>query len=96
MTIKELFKKIENYNEVAKMVGTKGLYLHVTIGYTNDRFDTFKVFRKRLRDTYIDEVAEAILKNDSFALGEDVEINTVGRFGDELNVTVCVEAYEKW
>lgn len=86
MTIKEMFKKVEAYNEIAKIVGAHEMMIVFEDDiYTHEKFATYKEFVKFAKETYIAPVYNAIL------LGEY-------EFENKKNISteehgLCVELY---
>ena len=80
-----MFKKIENYNEVAEMVKTEKLRICVYIGHRCEgSFEDLKAFKRFLKIEYIEEAMEAILNYGEYKFDEEVELKFQDRFGCEL------------
>lgn len=74
MTIKEMLKKVEIYNEVAEQLGNQKAELRFVEGYgLSDPVGSFATFRKYIKETYIKTVAEDILKYDGYEFGTEAE-----------------------
>lgn len=84
MTMKEMFKKVETYNEIAEMMRTDKAYIcFADIQGTwshGERFTTYPDFRKYIRSEYHKEIADKILKSEEFEI--DGEINFTWSGGD--------------
>ncbi len=94
MTIKEMFKKIETYNEIAEMVKTEKLRIYVNIGHFHSiGFSDFNSFKKYIRNEYIREVEEAILKYDGYAFEVEHKFNITMWDGYKITETVEINAY---
>lgn len=94
MTLKEMFKKVEAYNEIADMMKTDKaqIYFHDCSGCCSfgEHFTSFKELRKYIKNEYMPEIAEKLLEADNWELDGEVEIEWRGgidRFGAEL--TAC-------
>ena len=87
MTIKEMLKKVDGYNEVAEMIGTEKAELRVVYdGYgLSDVVADYKSFAKFIRETYIKEIADAVLKCDKYELNKEMQFTVDGIFGDVIH-----------
>ena len=74
MTMKDIFKKIEVYNEVAELMNTQKAKIAFGEKFSSDRFENYSEFRKFIRKEYIDEVADKILKSEDWKIDGEVEI----------------------
>lgn len=90
MTIKELFKKVETYNEIAELLGNRSAKIYFYIFPYDESFSTYKAFSKYIRTEYLKEMADEILKYDGFKAGETATIKCISRFGDELELEIEV------
>lgn len=65
MTVKELFKKMDVYNECAELMLTEKAQIYfedTTIGLAfGESFKTYEAFRKYIRKEYFKNVADQIL-----------------------------------
>ncbi len=80
MTMKEMFKKIEVYNEIAEMIGTTKAKIALTStknGFTNceETFKTYKEFTKFVKDEYFPDVAENLIKSKEWEMGGEITFN---------------------
>lgn len=90
MKMKDLFKKIEVYNEVANMIGSASVNLHVAVGFGfGYKYPDYRTFKLYINGEYIPEMAKAILNYDGYEIGKTV-VECVDRFGDTLSETVDV------
>lgn len=86
MTYKELIKKIDTYNEIAELIGADKMEIRVNIGFSvSEKVKDSKSFAKFIKDEYIDEVADAILRCSDYTFDNTVDLSVVDRFGDTLN-----------
>lgn len=83
MTIKEMVQKVNNYNEVATIIGepTKAFRITESIKDSTATLFTFTStdfakIRKIIKNVYIDEVIEYLLTNDSFDFAGDFSFDT--------------------
>ena len=85
MTLKEMLKKIETYNEVATVLGYKRQVLEIndflidcTCRMFTCRVSNYKELKKALSDNYTDTFVEALLKYEYFEMDKDVKLgNTI-------------------
>lgn len=91
MTIKELFKKVESYNEIAEIMNHRKVAISFWDDIFQHTFNSFKEFKAFLDETYIDSAATEILAT-KFADGVETTIKYVDRiFGEEtLRLEVAV------
>ena len=85
MTMKELFKKIEAYNEIAKIMGTDKAQIYFAdvdpkfgTSLGGEHFDDFVAFRKYVRGEYHKEIADKILKADCWDFDQDFTFEWAG------------------
>ena len=74
MKLKEAFKKLEAYNEIATIMheDKKRLYFcdeTIAVHY-GETFSSYEALRKYIRHEYIKDVADAILNADDWTFGE--------------------------
>ena len=83
MTIKELFAKVNAYNELAELMHvSKAKVSFYDYGiFHGETFDSFKDFRKWLKKNYIDEVAEPILKLTNVEFDKEFTVDYTDSFG---------------
>lgn len=86
MKLKEMFKKIDAYNELAEIMGTEKVQLSLSIGYDNCKFDTYKSLTKYIRCEYVEGMAQALLECDKYEFDKDIYVETMlyGRPTSEL------------
>lgn len=87
MTIKEMFKKVDGYNEVAEMLGTEKAELRFKLDHwcLSEAAENYKSFAKYVRETYIKEIADAVLKCDKYELNKEMQFTVDGIFGDVIH-----------
>lgn len=93
MKLRELFKKVEAYNELAEIMNTFKAHIWFAdktfstsaFGYP---FATYAGFRKYIRCEYIKEVADAILSSDDWQINNEKEIRT--QYGKTLTFEIGV------
>ena len=83
MTIKEMLKKIEAYNEVAEMLGTERAELRFVIDgwMLSEKVEDYKSFVKYVRHELIDEIASLILKCNEYEFHKVQKFEIEGYFG---------------
>ena len=82
MTIKEMIQKVNGYNEVATVIGqpTKSLRITETLAGSSATMFTFvgtdySKVKKVIKNVYTDEVANALLTDDTFDFAGDYFLN---------------------
>lgn len=83
MTMRELFKKIDAYNEIAHMMGTDKARIYFYdisdgISLGGERFDDYGIFRKYVKSEYQKEIADKILKADCWDFDKDFTFEWAG------------------
>ena len=83
MTMKELFKKVEGYNEIAQIIGTYKAEIElfekdngITLGH--EHFDSYEMFRKYIKAEYVKEVADKLIKADCWMFDEEITFDWAG------------------
>ena len=74
MKIKDLFKKVETYNEVADLMHTNKAKIQFGEVFYSERFEHYNDFCKYVKREYIKEVAEKILSADNCEFDTEIEI----------------------
>ena len=89
MTIKEMIKKIDGFNEVSRHLDKTVAVLEFvdSMPLRSEQVKDYKEFARFIRKTYISEVADAILSYKDYEFEKPYEIAVAGRFGDELKET---------
>lgn len=94
MTINEMFKKVEAYNEVAELIGSHKAVLVMEDDSFRADVQNMKAFRKFVKDEYIEEMAEAILNSKNYEFNKTLFVTCRGRLGELI--TAGVEFYLEW
>ena len=87
MTLKEIFKKVETYNEIAEIMLTHKakIYFYTrepgSIFRYGDSFESYDNFRKYIKKEYYTETANVILKSCSFEMDKEIEFEYTDYFG---------------
>lgn len=87
MKIKEAFKKLDTYNELAELMNGDKMHVYFAevtsgIGF-GESFKSFADFRKYIRNEYFKEIADRILDDDGWELNGENELSGfAGRFSD--------------
>ena len=90
MTVKELFKMIEEVNKFNDLMGCKRKYItfsvlngshHSMLNDKNDedRFYTFSDFKKAVKYNYIDELVDTVLTSEFVQSDEEVNYFSIGK-----------------
>lgn len=90
MTIKEMLKKVETYNEVAEMLGTEKAELRFVIDgwMLSEKVEDYKSFAKYVRHELIDEIADSVLKCNEYEFHKEQKFEIAGYFGGIIRTTV--------
>lgn len=75
MKMKEMFKKVETYNEIAEMMMTHKAKIQFGEWLHTERFEKYSDFSKWIRREYINEVADMILTSDEWEIDGELEIH---------------------
>ena len=87
MTLREMFKKVETYNEIASLMHTTKAVIEFSEGIvTHEKFDSYKEMSKFIKREYFKEVAEKILKAD-WELDGDIKFSWTDAFGTTWEYT---------
>ena len=78
MKIRDIFKKVEVYNEVAELMYSAKAEIKFGEDWHSERFDNYEDFRKYVRKEYITEVADKILKFEEWEIDSEKEIEWSG------------------
>lgn len=95
MTIKEMFKKIETYNEVAEMVKGEKLTIHITLDISGEYFEDYKSFKKYAKENYAESLIIALTEYKDFTFGETHEI-AFNCYGWDMIENVEINAFNRW
>lgn len=101
MTINEMLKKVDTYNEMSEMLGVRFnqkvqlVMIDSTIISETYTATDMKSFRKAVKETYIDRCAKAILEYKDYEFNTPVTLETIDAFGCkqtmQIEFTVCEE-----
>jgi hypothetical protein len=86
MTLKQIFQKVEAYNEIAGLMQTNKarIYFVEYAGSSTcswgDYFTNYSDLRKYIRKTYIKPVADAIIACDEWDFDKEVALDCGDRF----------------
>lgn len=72
MTTREIFKKVQTYNELSELIGRDTVKIHLSDWYWGKDFTSYQEFRKHISREYVEELAENILKGDGWKINEDI------------------------
>lgn len=90
MTIGDMIRKVDAFNEVAKSLGmreTAELRFR-DVGFFSKEVGTYREFKKCIKDEYLESAAKLILEYDGYQFGQKEEFVWVDRFGMEMKVEV--------
>ena len=95
MTLRQMFNKIQGYNDIAEVVRTDKVYIGFNVDFTDGRYYDFKSFKKWLNEMFIDELVEEILAFDKYEFDNDYPIEFGYRYpiGDRTHDTANVGIY---
>lgn len=78
MTIREMIKKINVYNEIAESIGKEKVDLGFRMRFTFEDClgiqEDYRAFKKYLNKYHIPELVDAILKCDKWQFNEELEL----------------------
>ena len=55
MTLKEMIKKVNAYNELAEIMKTSKVVLGLSVDFDNEHFDDYKSLTEHLKENYVDK-----------------------------------------
>lgn len=71
MTLKEMFAKVDTYNEVAAIVNGQKMEIAITFGlYENESFKDYKSWKKYAKENYAEDLMNAIISCKDFEFGK--------------------------
>ena len=89
MTVKEMFKKIENYNEVADLMRTNKEKIELSYEkYFAESFTNYQEFRKYVKREFINPIPEKILNDTDFNFDETRHFVLTDLFGYTFDFTI--------
>ena len=93
MTLKEIFKKVETYNEIAELMLSQKARVHYydCSCFSGEHFTDYKSLAKYIKREYFKDCADMILKADDYEIDGRKEINWIDYFGDEHKFEIVVE-----
>lgn len=93
MTLKEIFKKVETYNEIAELMLSQKARVHFwDCGcFSGDCFTDYKSLAKYIRREYFKPVADEILSAADYEIDGEKVIEWVDNFGSRYTLTIVVE-----
>ncbi len=94
MTVKELIKKMDSYNEIARLVDAPEMEIRFKDGIFSSTVKDSKSFAKFVRETYIKCVADDILNGD-YEFGKGTVI-TSGDGHNTFTRTVEFDISARW
>ena len=97
MTLKEMFKKLEGYNEISEAMGYKKAYIVFIEGVIGETFrgETLAEIRSKMRQHFINPYVDAILGYDGYEFGKEQEIK-YSCYGKDFTETVLVTIDDDW
>lgn len=93
MTLREIFKKVQTYNEVAELMYSQPAAVHFYDRgcFSGEKFSDYKSLSKYIRKTYFKEPADIILNCADYTIDEGKTFTWVDAFGDEITIDVIFE-----
>lgn len=92
MTLKELFKKVEAYNEIADLMNSRKAKINFYVREQGicfgEVFDSYESLRRHVRKEYIKELADVVLKSSEYEMDKEIEVTYTDYFGTSTNI-VC-------
>ena len=74
MKMKDMFKKVETYNEIAEIMLTQKAKIIFGEKWYHEEFKNYDDFKKYVRHEYIKEVADKILNSEDWEIDGTLEI----------------------
>ena len=83
MTMREIFRKVETYNEIAETMRTQKaaiLFYDRDLGFfrLGEEFKTYQEFAKYVRRELVKEIADKVLKDDCWEIDGGIEFDWAG------------------
>lgn len=92
MTLKKLFDKVDTYNEVAELMMARKARIYFSDSYFSGKhFNDYNSLRKHINEEYIKELADMILKADTWEFDKEVRFEWTDFFGDSHETIVTAE-----
>lgn len=93
MTLKEIFKKVETYNEVAELMLSQKARVHFWDRdcFSGDHFTDYKSLAKYVRREYFKPAADEILSAADYEIDGEKVVTWVDSFGSRYTFTIVVE-----
>ena len=95
MKAREIFKKVENYNEVAKVLGDKGARVLFRDEVSINSFTEWDDFKKFIRNEYIKPVPDILLSFNGFESDKEVCLSYRSDWDDEDRNFTCSLAIDR-
>ena len=93
MRMKDLFDKVDTYNEIAGLLQT-GYDVKICFTFTDfdsETFSNYKEFKSYLKTEVVDDLANFILTSNAFEFNAVLEYDWVTSFGDIYHYSFCPE-----
>ena len=94
MTLREMFKKVEAYNEIAALMRTEEAKINLVECdgcYFGETFSDYKSLTRYVKTEFIKELADLVLKCDQYEFDKEVNFRWTDIFGDVHDVTFAAE-----
>lgn len=86
MTLREMFKKVEAYNEIAALMRTQEAKIDLVECdggcYFGETFSDYKSLSRYVKKEFIEELADLVLKCGEFDFDKRVDFRWTDNFGD--------------
>lgn len=92
MTLKEMMKKFEAYNEVRKAIGHKEETIVFKNEFVSYDFHTWKEAKATIEREYIDECAKVILASDAFEFESEFALQYQNWEGQTKDINIEIYA----
>lgn len=97
MRAKDIFKKVDNFNEIAGYCHDTLKKVRFADEWITENFLSYDLFQKWVKETYIPEVAKAILSYNDFEIWKDSDIHYINKFGEEKTInTIMFGIYDRY
>ena len=93
MRMKDLFAKVDTYNEVADLLqtGYKAKICFTFSDFDSETFDSYKEFKSYLKTDVIDDIADFVLTSNAFEFNAVIEYDWIDAFEDTYHYSFCPE-----
>lgn len=96
MRAKDIFKKVDNFNEIAGYCHDPFKKVKFIEEWISEYFLSYGLFQKWVKETYIPEVAKAILTYNDFEIRKESDIHYINKFGEEKTIKIEFDVFDRY